>query len=199
MPAYIFDKLLEQGIRERNLDTRSVAAREWFRQEAQQVRQVNVTRFVSESRSSMTNVVRPGHMYCYWYKAKHAATLPYYDRFPLIFPFRRVDEGFYGINMHYLHPRLRARLMDALWTTISDENMNEMTRLRFTYQTLMSAARFKYFKPCIKHYLNTQVGSRFIHIVPEHWEMALFLPMARFIGAQPKQVYQDSLRKIQNG
>ena len=43
-----------------------------------------------------------GKMYLFQYDAKHKKILPYWDRFPLIFPFDYAKDGFYGINLHYL-------------------------------------------------------------------------------------------------
>jgi hypothetical protein len=41
--------------------------------------------------------------------------LPYWDRLPLIFPIEIYPDGFLGINLHYLPPMYRAKLMDALY------------------------------------------------------------------------------------
>ena len=53
-----------------------------------------------------------GEMYMFMYDAKHKDTLPYYDRFPLIFMLERYNNGFLGLNLHYLHPRLRVGLLE---------------------------------------------------------------------------------------
>ena len=62
-------------------------------------------------------VVDIGSMFFFQYNAKHDKEypiLPYWDRFPLIFPFAPAAGGFYGINLHYLNPERRAKLMQAL-------------------------------------------------------------------------------------
>ena len=79
--------------------------------------------------------------------------LPYYDRFPLVFPFKRgftrqraIESGsFLGLNLHYLHPRLRARLMDALYTISLDKKFDEDTRIRLSYEILNKARKFRFF------------------------------------------------------
>ena len=104
-------------------------------------------------------------MYMMEYVAKHRATLPYYDRLPLIFPYKKVPGGFMGLNMHYLPLPLRARLMDALYDTANNTKYDESTRLRISYQILEKAAKFREFRPCVKRYLTSQVSSKFfIHI-----------------------------------
>ena len=84
--------------------------------------------------------------------------------------------------------------MDALYETASDSRYDAGTRLKINYSILSKASRFKLFKPCLKHYLNSQVKSRFMQIDSVEWDIALFLPLQRFVGSVSK-VYQDSLRK----
>ena len=121
-----------------------------------------------------------GHMYFFSYDPKTKDDLPYYDRLPLIFPFNSTSNGIYGINMHYLPYGLRAKLMDALYTIISDTRFDEKTRLKLSYDVLSSTSRFKYFKPCIKQYLYSHIRSQFVHIRADEWNNALFLPVERF-------------------
>jgi hypothetical protein len=135
-------------------------------------------------------------MYMFYYDAKHKETLPYFDRFPMIFPYKKVKGGFMGINMHYLPHVLRAKLMDSLYDIASNDKYDETTKLRISYNVLNSAAKYKWFKPCIKHYLTSQVRSRFIYVYPAEWDIALFLPLERFDGATKSQVWKDSKKLI---
>jgi len=137
-----------------------------------------------------------GSLYMYYYDPKHKATLPYYDRFPLVFPYRKVPGGFMGINMHYLPLRLRAKLMDALYDVTNNDKFDETTKLKMNYNVLSSAAKFKYFAPCVKHYLNEHVRSKFLYVYPSEWDISLFLPLERFQGATKQQVWADSKKLI---
>ena len=49
----------------------------------------------------LRTTVRQGHLYLFEYKAK-SKWLPYYDRFPLAYVFKRDKDGFYEANFHYL-------------------------------------------------------------------------------------------------
>ena len=60
--------------------------------------------------------LRPGMMITYTYNAKNDDTLPYWDRHPLIIVTKIVDNGWFGINLHYLHPSMRARMFYDLET-----------------------------------------------------------------------------------
>ena len=137
-------------------------------------------------------------MLLFQYDAKHKDTLPYYDRFPLIFPINIVKGGFMGINMHYLPPQLRAQLMDQLYSISSNDRYDAKTRLNLSYDVLNGASKFRLFRPTIKRYLQRQVRSRFIKIASSEWDIALFLPLQKFVGASSNKVYADS-RKIIRG
>lgn len=204
MAAQIFDQVLAKGIRAGNVPARTAKAREWYRNQAKAMAKsgaksgVTGENVLKQSKSTMTGTPRMGNMYLFEYDAKHKDKLPYWDRFPLIFPINKAKGGFMGINVHYLPPILRARLMDALYGTLTNKKYDETTRLQISYELLNSASKFKEFKPCIKHYLNSQMRSRFAYISPSEWDIALFLPMAKFVGASKQKVYADS-RKIIRG
>ena len=59
----------------------------------------------------VTNRPTIGGMYLFQYDAKWKDILPYWDVWPLIFPFDYAKNGFYGINLHYLPPNARIDLM----------------------------------------------------------------------------------------
>jgi hypothetical protein len=84
--------------------------------------------------------------------------------------------------------------MDQLYRIAETED-DQVRRLKLSYGVLNSHARFSAFRPCIKEYIKTHMMSRFFWISPKEWDLALFLPTARFIGASEDQVWIDS-RKI---
>ena len=194
--AILFDEILTKGVRAGQIPARTQAAREWYRNSAKDYKRISDTKLMKGDTSRLTAQPLVGQMYMYYYDAKHKATLPYFDRFPLVFPFKKVKGGFYGLNMHYLPLPLRAKLMDALYDTASNTRFDESTRLKMSYKMLESAAKYKEFQPCIKRYLTSQLRSKFMYIYPSEWDMALFLPLERFQGASKTQVWADSKRKI---
>jgi hypothetical protein len=98
--------------------------------------------------------------------------------------------------LHYLPPILRAKFLDSLLDFTNNKKYDETTRFRLSYNLLQRAARMKYFKPCIKHYLNDQVRSRFARVPAPEWEIATFLPTADFQKGNKSKVYSDSRRMI---
>ncbi len=105
------------------------------------------------------------------------------------------EGGFYGINLHYLPPILRAKMLDSLMDIASSKNTDD-AKFRLTYKMLNASSKFKYFKPCFKHYLNDHVKSRFAQVPAPEWEIATFLPTADFRKANRQKVYSDSRKMI---
>jgi hypothetical protein len=201
MAAKIFDDILLKGIRSGQVPARTQSAREWYRDQAQGVARSKIQedRFIRQMGTERyENRFRLGHMYMFLYDPKHKETLPYYDRFPLIFPINRAKGGFLGINFHYLPLPLRAKLMDALYDVATNDKFDETTKIRTSYSILNGASKYKEFKPALKHYLVDHVRTRLIYLNPSEWDIALFLPTERFEGASKTKVWQES-RKIIRG
>jgi hypothetical protein len=137
-----------------------------------------------------------GSMVIFQYEATTSKKLPYWDRFPLVFPFQIVPNGMYGINLHYLPPVMRAQLMDAIISTADGPLTTPETQLRLTYDVLQASSRNRFVKPCVKHYLNKGLASNLVVIPATEWSVALFLPLERFQKATSNQVYEDSRRII---
>lgn len=155
---------------------------------------VNTSKFIRDNSIKGVTRARLGHLYLFRYDPKLKQELPYYDIFPVIFIIQRKQDGFLGLNLHYLPFEYRASLMDSLYNFVVGEE--DMQRLRATYKILTSTTKLRFFRPCLKHYLNTNIKSRFIHVDPEEWDTALFLPLQKFRKATAPQVYRDSIKSI---
>ena len=191
---YIFTSILNRGIKQNMIPNKTQEARNWYRSRARRASGVSEARLMSEKAAELTNVVIPGKMYLLMYDAKTKDKLPYWDAFPLIFPIEYTENGFYGLNMHYLQPMLRAQLMDALYSITTDTRYDEKTKVNLSYQALQSRAKSNMYKPCLKRYLRSHIKSKFILIQPQEWDIGLFLPTERFQKATNQQVWADSAK-----
>lgn len=203
--AKIFDDILLKGVRSGKIPNRTKEAIKWYRKESKKIRSVKNAR--AQLRQGDGNADRftarwkVGEMYHMKYIAKHKNTLPYWDVQPLIFPIGRAKGGFYGINFHYINSYWRAKLMDALYETVNNKKFDESTRLKISYKVLKNAAKFKAFKPCIKHYLTKQKRGQFFRVNSSEWDIALFLPVANFVNkdfskVKNAKVWKDSRKKF---
>lgn len=195
MASTVFQDLQVKAFRA-GVTPRSDESMKWFRNQVKNMRSINRQALLKDD--AVTRVSRPrmGDMYMFFYDPKTKDTLPYYDTFPLIIMVDRAPGGFYGLNLHYLPPNLRAKFFDALTDTMSNKKYDDSTRIRARYNLLKSVRNMRYFKPCFKHYLTSHVDSRIAKVEPSEWEIALFLPVQRFKGATATQVYKDSRSMI---
>lgn len=201
MTSYIFQKIAKTG-RAEGIDqaTRQRDARTWFRTQAMNVARVNRERMMqdpdADNLHTDIDIESIGSMYSFFYDPKWKKELPYYDMFPLVFVIGPKPGGFLGINLHYLPPVLRAKLMDQLYTTVNNRKYDTTTKLRINYELLSRASRFRYFKPCVKHYLFEHVQSKYLRIEPKFWDAALMLPTEKFRKADIDTVWNQSRSQV---
>lgn len=143
-----------------------------------------------------TNSPKIGHMYFYIYDPKHKKTLPYYDVFPLVIPLNYYDDGFLGMNLHYLPYILRAQLLDWLMSLSHKTGKNDQKYMAVSYGVLKSLAGSEGYEPTIKRYLSTHVKSPYAEVLPDEWENATFLPVEQFRKANKREVWADSRKKV---
>jgi hypothetical protein len=194
----IFDNILIQGARQGIIPARTVAAREWYRSAAGKLMS-NISPGVFEKRTDEARKVSSmefGYMYAFKYDPKTKNDLPYYDTFPLIFPVRMDADGFLGINFHYLPPVLRAKLMNALYSTLTNKKYDDTTKVKISYSILQSASKYRYFKPMLKKYLRSHVRSQFLEVQVNEWDIAIFLPTESFRKADTGRVWEESRKQI---
>lgn len=142
------------------------------------------------------STILPGEMYMFFYDAKYKDTLPYWDRFPLIFPFRLTNNGFIGLNMHYLIYDLRIRLMDSLISLKLAPGYTQSSRLNITWQYIQALSQHKLAIPCVHRYITANVRSPFKKIPGEDWATALLLPVETFMKQSKQTVWKESTRII---
>lgn len=168
----------------------------WFQQQSRLLgkQQIQPLRLIKSEPQRNARHIIPGEMYLFAYDAKTQDKLPYWDMFPLVFPFRKLQDGFIGLNMHYLPHALRARLLDRLMEFKTNSAMDETTRLRYSWSTIQGVSKFKIAEPCIHRYLTSHLQSPLKRIDSQDWTTALLLPVERFVGASKQQVWTESLR-----
>ena len=87
--------------------------------------------------------------------------------------------GFIGMNLHYLPPTLRAKLLDAILGNTGNVGLPR-----------------QYVEPTIHRYLNNHVRSQFALVEKPEWEIATFLPTAQWRKAPASTVYKESRRAV---
>ena len=183
---------LKSSIKTSKAGAKARAAGDWFREKVKQasasarMRAVTPTQLLKRQEATDTEL---GQMLFYKYDPKFAKKLPYWDMYPLVFPFEKAKGGFYGLNLHYIPPRERAVLMDELNSYVTNKKYDATTRLKLSYDLLKGFGRAI---PCVKRYLGTNVRSNTVRIDADEWEIAIFLPVERFQKEKKSVVWNDS-------
>ena len=195
----IFNRLELQAFRA-GITPRTKESRAWFQKNASNLRSIKRQELMKTDPLTQRTALPKGRaliasMQMFFYDPKTKDTLPYYDYFPLVIVVGPAKGGFYGLNLHYLPPVLRAKMLDALME-IGTRGKGANETFALTYRTLQRVSKLKYYKPCFKHYLNAHVQSKFSEVEAPEWEIATFLPTAQFRKASRQKVYSDSRKMI---
>ena len=137
-----------------------------------------------------------GKMYMFRYNPIRKDQLPYWDEFPLIFVLNIYRNGFLGMNLHYLPPKIRTDFLLALDNLRSNDHMDETTRIRVSYELIRDTARLNTGLPIVRRYLKRGILSNIIQVLPNEWAIASLLPTESFTGASKNKVWQDTRNKL---
>lgn len=168
-------------------------SRTWFRQQATLLRKEGIkpARMYQNS-GNFVSSIKPGNMYMFFYDPKTKDKLPYYDTFPLVFPFRKTENGFMGLNLHYLSYRFRIVLLDNLLKFKNTKTIDETTRLKLSWNLLQGISKHHLVKPCVKSYLSEHLVTQLKIITPTDWTTALMMPVESFRKASTTDVWKNT-------
>ena len=164
---------------------------EWYREKIKEFGKPGAMDLIRDGKRNN----RPfyGRLNMFFYDPKYKKTLPYYDTFPLVLPLERSDDGFLGINFHYLPMKERIQQLEGLVEYSNKINLDESTRLAVDYSKLKNISLIK---PTLKRYLAGRVKTQFRRIDADEFTVAALLPVQRFKKASAKEVYSDSRKMI---
>jgi hypothetical protein len=128
------------------------------------------------------DIVSIGKMYFYCYNPKHKATLPIYDIWPLVFPIEKYNDGFLGLNMHYLPNKQRRFFLDGLKAHANNKKFDRTTRLDVRYPLIRDNWIMNlYGTPCIHRYLYKQMLTLCVEIQAHEWDYVIDMPLELFV------------------
>jgi hypothetical protein len=193
MAKKLIDRIKESLAKD-GLTPRTNASRQWLRAKVKDLKPTPQSMMNDRERLKQKSFI--GRMYFYYYDPKTKDRLPYYDTFPLVIPIERYDDGFLGLNLHYIHTKHRIILLDKLSDTLTNDKYDEKTRLRISYPHLQASSRIFEATPCIKRYLFSHIQSRFLEISADEWDIAVMLPVEQFQKASKTKVFYDSRKQF---
>ena len=197
-----YQSKLTELAQQRSAMDQAILSREsmkWLKDKIEEIRNPSsIPRGISQEAFRKDKKFLFGRLYCFYYDPLGKAEMPYYDRFPMVLALEKYNDGFLGLNLHYLPYKYRLAFLSKLmdYAVLNDDN--DVMKVRITYDILNASKRFKEFRPCIKRYLTSQIKSKVLAIQPSEWEIASFLPIQQFKGAKPKEVWEESVNTIKD-
>jgi hypothetical protein len=199
------EEAVKKSTRERTSRQKEKESVEWLRAKARTAAKENKQRRAKRKsnllgdESKFATQLMPGQMYFYNYDAKYKAELDYYDTYPCIMLLDVDGKGhFLGLNLHYLPPILRAKLLDAIMDLPKTKTKKQLAIM--SYNIVKSFAASSLAMPCLHKYLFSHVKSPIIEIQRSEWNYVAMLPLAHFVSetgsASLTRVYSDSRRKM---
>jgi hypothetical protein len=164
---------------------------QWYKDKIKEFGQPSAQDLIRDGKR--TNKPFYGKLNMFFYNPKFKKKLPYYDTFPLVLPLETYNDGFLGLNLHYLPIPLRIKLLDRLVDYSNNTQFDESTRIIVDYSKLK---KVKLIQPTIHKYLASQVQSQFRRIDADEFTVATLLPVQRFKKATAKEVWSDSRSMI---
>ena len=181
---------------------------EWFSDEVKNLAKVYGTEIASlpsimEARQGsgdrgLTSKIAPGNLYMCRYSPPPEHSLPYYDRFPLIMPYKTGSRMFRAWNFHYLPHQARILFLGHLmkyadtrsfWT--GKPVLKNKTRMQFDGRALKDLAAHPVARPMSHEYRIAHVKTQFKLIEPRHWVLMMLLPTESFVMSKKSQVWAD--------
>jgi hypothetical protein len=145
-----------------------------------------------------TNRPLLGKLYFFYYDPKTKDEMDYYDTFPLVLVLDKYSDGFLGLNLHYLPIKYRVAFLNKLLQYARYDEDDEVKKFKITYDILDAARRLREFRPCLKRYLYSQMGSRILTVQPAEIDVAIYLPIQRFKKQKAQTVWKESVEQIRN-
>jgi hypothetical protein len=194
----IFDKISAAAFKA-GIQSRTPKSEEWFTSKVKELSMPSRTKLLKDEALEKRSKVLVGDMVMYFYDPKTKDTLPYYDKFPLTIVVGPAPGGFYGLNLHYVNPVARARLLNELFK-LAPKNLTTDSRLaRLRYDMLQGVKKYKEYEPCFKRYLMSNVKSQMSRVPMTDWETAIYLPIQQFKKKSSRSVWAQSRKVYQGG
>jgi hypothetical protein len=188
---------LGQEFSESNMKVMGDDSIRWMKKKIAEIRSPSsISSQMASEKSRKSSNLKVGCLYAFYYDPKGKTDLPYYDIFPMVLVLDVHDDGFMGLNLHYLPFSYRVAFLKKLMNYAVLGADNEIQRLRVSYDILSASKRLKEFKPCLKKYLYGHVKSKLLAIQPEEYQIAALLPLQQFRKATASQVWTESLQGL---
>lgn len=164
-----------------------IRSQNWLNQQVKSLGKPKASSLMRTGLDRDRSIPHIGNMYFFYYNAKHRATLPFWDKFPLVIPFTINPDGFTGLNFHYLPFGARIYLLDSM-LSIYHQKLDDKTQLKVSWAKIKSISKLNFAEQCVHRYLSGYIMSPLKMIEPQDWQTALALNVQQFVGPSGKRI-----------
>jgi len=136
----------------------------------------------------------PGVLLHFTYLAKHRATLPHWDAFPLALIIDVGPDYLLSLNLHYISPTARMKFLKIMQKNMMDPDKSDLQKVKFNYAMMKESTKYSFMKGAIKKHLFSQIKTKPIPIPPSDFDKVIFLPSEDFVGATNLTVWKNAAK-----
>lgn len=123
--------------------------------------------------------------------------MKFFDRYPLVIITGIHETGFSGINLHYIPPIDRIKMILLMGAAVFNRKETDIQKIRVRILSLLNKKIFtKYYGTVYNNYTTRNILGKAKITTPEEWAHFAFLPM--FKGISPSKLYSDILKEVNN-
>lgn len=162
-------------------------ARKWFNTAIG-----NITKKIPDGMiDATTNQFPPfGEVVFFKYDPKLKDTLAVYDEHPFLLVTNVDNKGFSGINLHYIHPKIREKMLIKM-SEFKDKSKSQKDYIIKTLPILNSFSTHDLFKVAYKNYLPNHVRSKIAIVNHDYWINVSKMNLYKFKKQSAKEVWRN--------
>ena len=190
--------MVEKNQQQTNPNNKPITAMDWLRDS---IRGINKTQkgkpgdYTDFLRDKERNVKRKliGQVLLFAYKP--TSRVKVYDRYPLVIVTGFSGSGFTGINLHYIPPSDRLKMVLLMSNMLYNQKENDPQKMRIRVLSLFNKKIFtKYYGTVFNNYSVANIMGKPKITTPEEWVNFAFLPV--FKGINPAKLYSEILKEV---
>lgn len=120
--------------------------------------------------------------------------------FPMVFFFNSARKNgkivLYGLNTHYLMPKQRQLLLEALLKIRSSKRLTPNTRIKMTWDIIKAVVDSPIYEKAVHAYRADRFITPLSEIPATDWPVAVFLNLQKFVHIRGEKVYRTDIRKL---
>lgn len=161
---------------------------EWFESKALQAKTGSARNKLLDAEERHTDQTREfvGSVYFFRYDPKLKQTLPMYDKYPLVIVIDKYNDGFLGLNLHYLTKGQRGTMIKLFNNFYETKNLfngivSQGAKSNWDLISTATSGLESFSRTTVKRYLYTNIRSQLIKINKDEYDKAVQLPIDEWV------------------